>query len=96
MTKVNVHKSTEIKPNTIHKIGNMYLEKATEEIYILCLGTTNGMSMISLMDGYRWGEPYPVVDIDAITQAEFDIITEQMNDPDDFVLLNAIDITVIQ
>lgn len=94
MTKVNVHKSKEIKHDTIHKIGNMYLEKTTEEIYILCSGTTNGISMISLEDGFRIGGPHPVVDIYAITQEEFNIITEQTNYSDDFVLLNTVDITV--
>jgi len=92
MTKVTINKP---KNNTTHKIGNMYLEKTKEEVYILCSGTTNGMSMISLQDGFRFGEPYPVVDIHAITQEEFDIITEQINDTDDFILVKTVNINVI-
>ena len=95
MTKVNINKPEYTKNNTIHKIGNMYLEKTTEEIYILCSGTTRGMSMISLQDGFRFGESHPVADIYAITQEEFDIITDQINDTDDFVLVKTVNINVI-
>lgn len=95
MTKVNINKPEYTKNNTIHKIGNMYLEKTTEEVCILCSGTTNGMSMISLQGGFRFGESHPVADIYAITQEEFDIITDQINDTDDFVLVKTVNINVI-
>lgn len=51
--------------------------------------------MISLQDGFRFGESHPVADIYAITQEEFDIITDQINDADDFVLVKTVNINVI-
>lgn len=95
MTKVTVNKSKVVDHIVHHKVGNMYFERTTQEIYILCSGTKNETSMISLEDGWRWGESAVVKDEANITQEEFDIITEQMNDPDDFVLLNSVDITVV-
>ena len=38
------------------------------------------------------GQVYAVADINAITQEEFDIITEQTNDTDDFVLVKTVKI----
>ena len=57
-----------------YSIGDRFLFKGSEE-YILAGVDGRAVCLISLADGNRWKKPFPVKDLDQITQKEFNVIT---------------------
>jgi len=58
-----------IKQDKLYKLGDRFIREGNE--YILAQPLTNKVCLISLINGNRWEEPYPVENVSRITEEEF-------------------------
>lgn len=90
MTNVVVKNREDIAIKKQHKIGDIYLNETTKEIFILASSSATELCLISLEDGNRYVDAVSVIDPFKLKDYEWDEISSRNN----FVLLNSVTISV--
>lgn len=90
MTKVTTNKISITKPAIKHSINNFYYDITRDAVNILCQVDYKKVCLVSLNNANRHNNPVEVVDINNITDSEFDVICSTSTQ--NFKLLSSVDI----